>query len=182
MVQDGVFVQIATAIRADTIERRYLRRRLNTVRLAQTQCTELIAKQTIASVAGVGEQHPARDVGIDKLFKQAHRDRRFRLKPKMLRDAALETPLGITRLAFRQIQPKRDRMACLRVRDRHGHQDLTVGLLAEPSAVLAGDTHRVLPFLRQPGVVDYPSLNRFHRLNGWKSIVSDRLHDRFIAP
>jgi hypothetical protein len=66
--------------------------------------------------------------------------------------------------------------------DRERHCDLTIVLLAELAAILAGNADRMPSFLWETGIVDDPGFDRSVPLNARQHHLSNLAQNGFIRP
>ena len=85
---------------------------------------------------------------------------RSSMKRTVFGTCALRRRAGISGPGLRQIQLMGDRETGVMIGDRQRHRRLAVGLLAELSAILMVDAHRMVALLRIRCVVDDPRLDR----------------------
>jgi hypothetical protein len=133
----------------------------------------LVAEGSIVAVSGIGHDHATRHAVRDGLADLAEGDLRFGLKPDLSRHTRLLAPGWVLGPVFRQVEAVGNGPAGLLVGHRQAHGDLAVGLFVELTAVLMGDTDRVLAFFRHPGIIDDPGLQGTVLLEGGQRGVTD---------
>src|SRR5262249_53666179 len=82
------------------------------------------------------------------------------LETNLRRNANFAQTPAIDRPFFRQIQPIGHRQTGMTIGKRQRYCDLAVFFLAKLAAILACNTNRMPPLLREPGIVDDPGFYR----------------------
>ena len=108
----------------------------------------------IVAIARVRRHHPMRYCGGAGTINQVKGERRLGRERHRVGHPRRLPPLRVSSPFLGQVQPSADRPVAARVGVVRRHHRLAVRHLAQLPAVLALDPHRVLPLLRQLGVVD----------------------------
>src|SRR5258705_5386341 len=119
-----------------------------------------LTKLGIVTKASVEQHVAARKSGIAGPTDVSKRDLILGLKADLFGHAGLIPSRTIVSPDLWQIELIRHRQAGMVVRDRQRHRHLAVRLLAQLSAILAGNPNRMLALFGQAGVVDNPGFDR----------------------
>ena len=134
--------------------------RLNADDVAHAQRRHAGAQPRVHTIGGVHQGDPAGQASLACPPDLIERDLRLGLEADVLWHACLLPPHFIRVPLLRQVKPIGHRQAGRVIGDRQRHGYLTIGLLAELTAILDLHAYRMLPVLGKARVVDDPCLDR----------------------
>jgi hypothetical protein len=155
-------------------------RRLDANLIAKIQCYKLSRNPLSSPYAESASTTPT---GTSSLNGEriCQRNIRLGLEAYLLGDAGLLTSLLVTCPRLAEVELISRRTDGLFGGKRYAHRQMTVFLLAQLPAVLAGDSNRMSSLLRKPGVINDPGNQRMLSRNGWKQLVANPYQNSSIA-
>jgi hypothetical protein len=130
----------------------------------------------------IRQDHSHRDLLFNRLPHLLQCNRRLGLKLNPFRDACLLAAFGILASHLRQIQPPGDGKTRIPIAHRKTYCCLAVIVFADLTAVLPGNSHRVLSLFGKTGVIHDPRHHRAILLHGWKHLPSYLTQHLFVVP
>src|ERR1017187_4835858 len=140
------------------------------------------AEVRIVPIPCIGQYHSHRNLLLQRLPNLLQGNLRLGLKLHSFGNPGLPAAFGVLTPHLRQVQPPGDRQTRVPRANRQTHGHLAVVLFAYLTAVLPGNSYRVLPLLGKASVIHDPSHHRPVRLHGRQHLTPHLSQHLLVVP